>query len=274
MESKDSDNISDSQRKRTILSNLLAKLNISGTEAKELLAESSHKRKIQPNISEEVIRRSASSSALINQNIVVKEEPNKSKDDLLSKKSIEGLIELKKKTEDAKSKAKKKPATMTFFDAGASRDITATANKTKEREEIQEEDETQPYKPLILPLPVRADETTLTETFLKEGIDSKDRFFLMQFPRVLPILHINEHNQSFDFFKKMQGKIGKCKVYKSGRIEMIIEGVKYDVNSGVQSKMQQEIAAINKDCKDIYLLNELKKKIVVTPNIQSLLANS
>eukprot|EP00826_Nyctotherus_ovalis_P036735 TRINITY_DN3282_c0_g1_i2.p1 TRINITY_DN3282_c0_g1~~TRINITY_DN3282_c0_g1_i2.p1 ORF type:complete len:277 (+),score=84.46 TRINITY_DN3282_c0_g1_i2:699-1529(+) len=276
MDSHGTDNIPDMQRKRAILSNLLAKLNISGTEARELFTESGHRRKIQPNISEETIRRSSSASVLNRQD--VKKEVMTKDDSVLELKAKEGMIKLKKKAEEGKEKARSQKVTQKFFDAGAPADITKSTKKPKAKKDnrMQVDDVNQPYAPLVLPLSIDNDDTTLAECLVNEKINQENKYFLMQFPRVLPISHLsdNSEHESFNFFKNVAGKLGKCRVYKSGRVEMVIEGVKYDVNPGVQSKVRQELAAVSKECRDIYLLTELRQKIVVTPNIESLLDNN
>jgi len=112
---------------------------------------------------------------------------------------------------------------------------------------------------------------------------SKEEICLVQFPRILPINSVEEkmqidtensvpeHKNEYDMLKNIKGKIGKMRVYKSGKVEIEISGIKYNLDPGIQSKMRQEIAAVDKDCKDIYMLGEIGKKMVLTPNIDSLL---
>ena len=139
----------------------------------------------------------------------------------------------------------------------------------------------QPYAPVVLPF---GETKTVNEdlaavlTDARAETKGKEEIFLMQFPRALPIEPKEEMKKKgtisgnvFDMFKQIRGKIGKLKVYKSGKVEMEIEGVKYLVNSGIQSKMRQEVAAVDRDCRDIYMLGEVGKKMVLTPDIDSLL---
>ena len=185
------------------------------------MAESLHKRKIQPNITERRIRCTSSYSALPQ---VEKEMPVKTTDDLLTKpkpKSKEGLISLEVKTEEKKTQPqKRKSASAKFFDAGVSIDagtmIEKPLKKDKKEERKWVNDVSQPYAPSILPLPPKTSEENLAKTFIREQnkVETKQELLLMQFPRVLPIsskesVETKECGDSFDLFKKLSGKIGK-----------------------------------------------------------------
>eukprot|EP01022_Parablepharisma_sp_SALTPOND_P019463 TRINITY_DN331_c0_g1_i1.p1 TRINITY_DN331_c0_g1~~TRINITY_DN331_c0_g1_i1.p1 ORF type:complete len:820 (-),score=27.01 TRINITY_DN331_c0_g1_i1:1300-3759(-) len=140
----------------------------------------------------------------------------------------------------------------------------------------------QPYAPVTLPFSAKETEKASVASVLGEpGARGKDEIFLMQFPRVLSIVpkegskkkmaEDHKEQSTFDLFKQIRGKVGKVRVYKSGKVEMEIEGIKYTIDQGIQSKMRQEVAAVDKDCRDIYLLGEVAQKMVVTPNIDFLL---
>ena len=90
----------DLQKQRAILSNFLAKLNITGYESKDLLPEPVSRRKIPPNLTERRTRR-ASSHSILPAFEKAKSEEKKGSDDFAIKPK-EGLISLYPKAEEKK----------------------------------------------------------------------------------------------------------------------------------------------------------------------------
>ncbi len=127
----------DLQKQRAILSNLLAKLNITGYESKDLLPEPVPRRKITPNLNEKRTRRASSHSLLPRVEKALSEGPVKSADDFLLKpragETKEGRISLLPKAEEKKGQPQrphKAPAQQPrFFDAGGDKG-TSTGTPT------------------------------------------------------------------------------------------------------------------------------------------------
>jgi hypothetical protein len=68
------------------------------------------------------------------------------------------------------------------------------------------------------------------------------------------------------------GKIGKLLVLRNGSVKMQIGEVLFDVSPGIPCQMLQEFAAVDPSTKTITMLGEIEKRIVVTPNIDTLLS--
>ncbi|KAK9292575.1 hypothetical protein L1049_020549 [Liquidambar formosana] len=73
-------------------------------------------------------------------------------------------------------------------------------------------------------------------------------------------------------FKELSGGyMGKMLVYKSGAIKLKLGETLYDVSPGSDCVFAQEVVAINTEDKHCCALGELGKRIVVTPDVDSLL---
>ncbi len=118
-------------------------------------------------------------------------------------------------------------------------------------------------------------------------------FFLFQFPRIIPIRSSIEKavveneqmkeeptydNHGFlvkpDFenhFKDFpkNSKIGKLKVYKSGKVKIQLGEVMFNLDVGVNTNFAQELSVISKDSKEAFFLGKLKENsFIVTPEIR------
>ncbi|GMP24016.1 hypothetical protein CsSME_00001424 [Camellia sinensis var. sinensis] len=69
------------------------------------------------------------------------------------------------------------------------------------------------------------------------------------------------------------GYMGKMFVYKSGAIKWKLGEVIHDVSPGVSCKCFQDVVAINTADENCCALGEIGKRVVVTPDIDSLLDN-
>jgi len=69
------------------------------------------------------------------------------------------------------------------------------------------------------------------------------------------------------------GKIGKLLVLRNGSVKMQIGEVLFDVSPGIPCQMLQEFAAVDPSSRTITMLGEIEKRIIVTPNIDSLLSD-
>uniref|UniRef100_F6HGP2 DNA-directed RNA polymerase III subunit RPC4 n=1 Tax=Vitis vinifera TaxID=29760 RepID=F6HGP2_VITVI len=69
------------------------------------------------------------------------------------------------------------------------------------------------------------------------------------------------------------GFMGKMLVYKSGAIKLKLGDTLYDVSPGLDCVFAQDVVAINTEDKCCCVLGELKKRAVVTPDVDSALSS-
>ncbi|XP_062228083.1 uncharacterized protein LOC133926251 isoform X3 [Phragmites australis] len=114
--------------------------------------------------------------------------------------------------------------------------------------------------------------------------DGKERMFLFQLPKSLPLprkssvvekkgkVTSKEVKEGSNLQQLPQGYLGKMLVYKSGKIKMKLGDVMFDVNPGVESRMAQHAVALNTREKHCCLLGEIgNRHVIVTPDVNSLL---
>ncbi|KAG2660619.1 DNA-directed RNA polymerase III subunit RPC4-like isoform X8 [Panicum virgatum] len=120
---------------------------------------------------------------------------------------------------------------------------------------------------------------------LQQEQDSKERMFLFQLPKSLPLPRRSsniverkgratgeEVKEGSNLQQLPQGYLGKMLVYKSGKVKMKLGDVMFDVNRGAESRMPQHIVALNTQEKHCCLLGEIEKRhVIVTPDVDSLL---
>ncbi|KAK4479040.1 hypothetical protein RD792_014551 [Penstemon davidsonii] len=115
----------------------------------------------------------------------------------------------------------------------------------------------------------------------------EDKLFFIQLPKIMPTVNqqtngdVHETGSSAKGAGTPQkpctlesmpgGPIGKLLVYKSGAIKWKIGDTIYDVSSNLSCGFAQEVVAINTEEKHICSVGELSKRIVVTPDIDSIL---
>ncbi|KAJ1286574.1 hypothetical protein BS78_03G363200 [Paspalum vaginatum] len=120
---------------------------------------------------------------------------------------------------------------------------------------------------------------------LHQEQDSKERMFLFQLPKSLPLPRQSssvverkgkasgkEVKEASNLQQLPQGYLGKMLVYKSGKIKMKLGDVMFDVNPGAGSRMGQHVVALNTREKHCCLLGEIEDRhVIVTPDVDSLL---
>ncbi|PVH37696.1 hypothetical protein PAHAL_5G062300 [Panicum hallii] len=120
---------------------------------------------------------------------------------------------------------------------------------------------------------------------LQEEQDSKERIFLFQLPKSLPLPRRSsnivetkgkatgkEVKEGSNLQQLPQGYLGKMLVYKSGKVKMKLGDVLFDVNPGAESRMPQHVVALNTREKHCCLLGEIENRhVIVTPDVDSLL---
>ncbi|XP_062228073.1 uncharacterized protein LOC133926251 isoform X2 [Phragmites australis] len=122
------------------------------------------------------------------------------------------------------------------------------------------------------------------ELDLLQEQDGKERMFLFQLPKSLPLprkssvvekkgkVTSKEVKEGSNLQQLPQGYLGKMLVYKSGKIKMKLGDVMFDVNPGVESRMAQHAVALNTREKHCCLLGEIgNRHVIVTPDVNSLL---
>lgn len=154
--------------------------------------------------------------------------------------------------------------------------------------------------PLTLPFPEQI-EVRAASYFGQDRKDENSSWFLMQLPtRLLPLAMqeavedvtdgkddaevevIDEVEAApvstkpivgdvFDnaLFKAPPGRIGKLRVYKSGKTELVLgDGVVMDVSEGLTCGFQQQAVVVDLDTARFVPIGQVKETFVVTPNIQ------
>ncbi|KAG2593470.1 uncharacterized protein LOC120676336 [Panicum virgatum] len=122
------------------------------------------------------------------------------------------------------------------------------------------------------------------ELRLLQEHDSKERMFLFQLPKSLPLPRSSniverkgratgkEVKEGSNLQQLPQGYLGKMLVYKSGKVKMKLGDVMFDVNPGAESRMTQHVVALNTQEKHCCLLGEIENRhVIVTPDVDSLL---
>lgn len=96
--------------------------------------------------------------------------------------------------------------------------------------------------------------------------------FFLQLPAILPMAkHSATPNVSLD--ELPAGLMGKMQVYKSGAIKLKLGDTLYDVSPGLDCVFAQDLVAINTVEKHCCTVGELNKRVIVTPNVDSILSS-
>ena len=141
---------------------------------------------------------------------------------------------------------KRQPEKVAFRLAGEGTGLEKIVkNQEKERNENSwmSSMEIDQYAPLTLPF--------FNENKGQEQGKMEDgNLFIVQLPDLLPV--------------QGHGKIGKMRVYKSGKMEMVVGDMVFSVFNGVQSTFYQEVAKIKED---LVVLGPVKSQLVVAPKV-------
>ena len=137
--------------------------------------------------------------------------------------------------------------------------LTAEEKAIKSFEETQKKERTEnswmtqmdldQYSPITLPFfskPDKATDETEVKTTIKEN-----SLMVVQLPDTLPC--------------QGTGKIGKLRVFKSGKMEITIANQVFQVFHGVQSTFYQEIAMISQD--KLCVLGPVSSQIIIAPKL-------
>jgi len=67
------------------------------------------------------------------------------------------------------------------------------------------------------------------------------------------------------------GKLGKLKIYKSGKVRMELGGLQFCVDQGCETSFQQDLACVCPLAREIISLGPIRNRAVLTPDIKSML---
>ena len=273
-------------------------------------SEKKHKLKIKPN--ENIAREQTSDDMMyIEKNDLNQKEEEEEKKEISKEKSIP-----KKPEEKKKAKVDKRIVKLNL-DKEKSEEKPKDKEKEKEKEldsdkkdkkneekkvegyvidsfinKIKEKDP-QAYTPIILPFEKdNSEEKSLKDVLVEEIEENKQKLFVFQFPRQIPIKdlknqikikeeeNVNEEPKkdkngfliSPEFensFQEINNKtvIGKLVIMKSGKVKIKMGDIYFDVNQGSLTKFAQFATVItgNKDNQAFILGQPLNKKLIVTP---------
>ena len=275
-------------------------------------SEKKHKLKIKPN--ENIAREQTSDDMMyIEKNDLNQKEEEEEKKEISKEKSIPKKPEEKKKAKVDKrivklnldkEKSEEKPKEKEKEkEKGKELDSDKKDKKNEEKKvegyvidsfinKIKEKDP-QAYTPIILPFEKdNSEEKSLKDVLVKEIEESKQKLFVFQFPRQIPIKdlknqikikeeeNVNEEPKkdkngfliSPEFensFQEINNKtvIGKLVIMKSGKVKIKMGDIYFDVNQGSLTKFAQFATVItgNKDNQAFILGQPLNKKLIVTP---------
>ena len=275
-------------------------------------SEKKHKLKIKPN--ENIAREQTSDDMMyIEKNDLNQKEEEEEKKEISKEKSIPKKPEEKKKAKVDKrivklnldkEKSEEKPKEKEKEkEKGKELDSDKKDKKNEEKKvegyvidsfinKIKEKDP-QAYTPIILPFEKdNSEEKSLKDVLVEEIEENKQKLFVFQFPRQIPIKdlknqikikeeeNVNEEPKkdkngfliSPEFensFQEINNKtvIGKLVIMKSGKVKIKMGDIYFDVNQGSLTKFAQFATVItgNKDNQAFILGQPLNKKLIVTP---------
>eukprot|EP00929_Paragymnodinium_shiwhaense_P112905 TRINITY_DN81168_c0_g1_i1.p1 TRINITY_DN81168_c0_g1~~TRINITY_DN81168_c0_g1_i1.p1 ORF type:complete len:437 (+),score=79.69 TRINITY_DN81168_c0_g1_i1:95-1405(+) len=140
------------------------------------------------------------------------------------------------------------------------------------------------HRPKML-LVDEANANAAKQIFLSQaGGLQEEQMLLMQLPAILPELADPQEEVQRDkedaatagagaaITRFPDGKIGKLRVYKSGKVRMEIGGMEFCVDQGCDTFFQQELACVCPLANELVSLGPIRKRVVLTPDFESMLA--
>eukprot|EP00928_Gymnodinium_smaydae_P089562 TRINITY_DN7350_c0_g5_i1.p1 TRINITY_DN7350_c0_g5~~TRINITY_DN7350_c0_g5_i1.p1 ORF type:complete len:386 (-),score=84.93 TRINITY_DN7350_c0_g5_i1:163-1320(-) len=125
------------------------------------------------------------------------------------------------------------------------------------------------------------------QNFLNEHGDlNEQQLLLMQLPSVLPELlnpleEVQRENEDAAtagagaaITRYPDGRIGKLKIYKSGKVRMEIAGIDFCVDSGCETFFQQDLACVCPLAHEVIDLGPIRRRVVITPDVDSIIADT
>jgi len=106
----------------------------------------------------------------------------------------------------------------------------------------------------------------------------EDQYFLMQLPAVLPECTdpvddgaAGDAADAACISRYPDGKIGKLRIHKSGKVIMDIGGLPFCVDQGCTTFFRQDIACVNPHAQEFIDLGPITKRMVLTPDFDTIL---
>jgi len=182
-----------------------------------------------------------------------------------------------------------------------------TFKKIKFEKDIKSEDDKEKIEKVKESDAMETEEQTVTATedesetynypaseLLRNDIKPENNILFFQFPSILPeIINNNamDTDNKFDSNKVKietpdgklanvnldtdkdapQGKMGKLVIYKSGKMKIKFGDILFDVNPGTDCNFYQNAFSFNAENQEGYILGDIRKRYICTPDIESLL---
>eukprot|EP00887_Chlorella_sp_A99_P004218 scaffold15.g4218.t1 len=116
--------------------------------------------------------------------------------------------------------------------------------------------------------------------FLKDVEQNDGRLMLLQLPSVLPVPapgagvgpDAGGGPRPAGLRDLPPAHVGRLLVFESGAVKLRMGGVLLDVNPGTAVESRQDVAMINVQSKHFAMLGAVQQRLVVSPNVESLLA--
>ncbi|XP_016509974.2 uncharacterized protein LOC107827370 [Nicotiana tabacum] len=117
---------------------------------------------------------------------------------------------------------------------------------------------------------------------MEENLEEK--MFFIQLPTAMPMLKQSVKTEgseasssrpskvkAYSMNELPRGFMGKMLVYKSGAVKLKLGETLYDVSPGMDCAFAQDVVAVNTEEKHCSNIGELTKRIIVTPDVDSIL---
>jgi len=151
--------------------------------------------------------------------------------------------------------------------------------ETEESTEIKTEDDSETYN-------------YPASDLLRNDIKPENNILFFQFPSVMPEVVLKDAMETDNSSNKVkietsdgkltkvdldtessgpEGKMGELHIYKSGKMKMKIGDIYFDVNPGTDCNFYQNAFSFNTENNEGYILGDIRKRYICTPDIESLL---
>lgn len=121
---------------------------------------------------------------------------------------------------------------------------------------------------------------------MAKAMPQEGEIFLLQVPSVLPELmdsSLTTKREDEDaasagagasITKVPDGRLGKLRIYKSGKVRMDIGGLQFAVDQGCETFFHQQVSCVCPLAKEVVNLGSISKRMVLTPDLESMLKAS
>lgn len=120
-----------------------------------------------------------------------------------------------------------------------------------------------------------AEDDDTSKLFRDNGEWIEDQLILLQMPIILPE-PVDPRDEAINanasgLHRIPDGKIGKLRTYKSGKVKLEIGGVTFDVSKGCDMKCHQEVCCVAPDQNVCMFMGPVPSRAVVTPDLNSVI---